>query len=83
MPDRKSVTLDYYAVLREVRKKERETVSTAARTMLDLYEELRALHAFPLPFDAMRVAVNDEFTTWEQEIQEGDRVVFIAPVAGG
>jgi molybdopterin synthase sulfur carrier subunit len=31
----------------------------------------------------LRVAVNDEFGDWSQELADGDRVVFIPPVAGG
>jgi sulfur-carrier protein len=79
----KSVTLDYYALLREVRGRDREIISTDARTTRDLYEELRVRHGFPLPWQALQVAVNDEFTVWGHELRAGDRVVFIAPVAGG
>lgn len=79
----KSVTLNYYAALREVRGHDRETIETAAETLLELYEELRARHAFPLPASVLQVAVNDEFARWEQPVADGDLVVFIAPVAGG
>jgi sulfur-carrier protein len=79
----KSVTLEYYAMFREVRGQESETLSTAADTVAELYEELQARHGFPAMGDVLQVAVNDEFSTWDQELTDGDRVVFIAPVAGG
>lgn len=79
----KSVTLSYYAALREARGRDGEVLATSSGTLLELYEELRARHAFPLPAHMLQVAVNDEFARWDDPVQEGDRVVFIAPVAGG
>jgi molybdopterin converting factor small subunit len=83
MAEAKSVTLDYFAIFREVRRRDRETLSTTARTVADLYQELKTRHGFPLPLETVRVAVNDEFAQWGREVSEGDRVAFIAPVAGG
>jgi len=31
----------------------------------------------------LRVAVNEEFSDWQRPLEDGDRVVFIPPVAGG
>jgi len=83
MKRQKSVTLEHFAIFREVRQRDRESVSTAARTVAELYQDLRRLHDLPLPIEALRVAINDEFAPWEYELQDGDRVAFIAPVAGG
>ncbi|MDG1462804.1 MAG: MoaD/ThiS family protein, partial [Gammaproteobacteria bacterium] len=30
-----------------------------------------------------KVAVNDEFSSWDASLSDGDHVVFIPPVAGG
>lgn len=79
----KSVTLDYFAIFREVSRRDRETLATSAATLADLYDELRQQHGFPLPRENVRVAVNDEFSSWDRAVTEGDRVAFIAPVAGG
>ena len=54
-----------------------------AATPLDLFAELQARHPFTLPAKMLRVAINDEFGEWAQELADGDRVVFIPPVAGG
>ncbi len=83
MNDSKNVTLEHFAIFREVRKKDSETVDTSARTARDLYTELHERFEMPLPIEALRVAINDEFAPWEHEIREGDRIAFIAPVAGG
>lgn len=79
----KSVTVQYFAILREQRGLAQEQLSTAAATPGALYDELRARHNFTLPGDRIRAAVNDTFVASSSELREGDRVVFIPPVAGG
>ena len=77
------IEIQYFAVLRERAGTGRETVTTAATTAAELYEEIAARHDFGLPRAMLRVAVNDEFADWSQSLATGDRVVFIPPVAGG
>ena len=79
----KTIHLHYYAVLKEARGAVKETVQTPARTALDLYEELKGKHGFKLSADIVKVAINDEFKSWDTPLQSGDTVVFIPPVAGG
>ena len=78
-------TLDvhYFAILREQRGLSQEKLTTAAATPVALYEELRARHGFTLPGDRVRAAVNDAFVDAATPLREGDRIVFIPPVAGG
>ncbi len=77
------VRIQYYAVLREQAGVADESVETRATTPAELYDEVRRAHGFTLPRNLLRVAVNDEFGEWLQKLQDGDRVVFIPPVAGG
>jgi molybdopterin converting factor small subunit len=79
----KKVHVQYYAVLREERGLPSETLSTTAQTMRDLYAELRSQHGFSLNTDRLGVAVNDEFTSWDQLLKDSDQIVFVPPVAGG
>lgn len=79
----KTITVQYFAILREQRGVSQETLSTAAATPAALYEELRARHPFTLPGDRVRAAVNDAFVAADAPLRDGDRVVFIPPVAGG
>ena len=79
----KNVRVQYFALLREQRGLAEETLTTAAATPGALYEELRQRHGFTLPGDRVRAAVNDEFVDSAAALSEGDRVVFIPPVAGG
>jgi molybdopterin converting factor subunit 1 len=75
--------LQYYAILREQAGRASEAVETAAATPAALYAELARRHGFRLPASQLRVAVNAAFADWEQELRDGDEVVFIPPVAGG
>lgn len=77
------VRVQYFALLREQAGRSDETLDTCARTLRELYGELRARHPFTLGPDLLRVAVNSEFGAWEQPVRAGDTVVFIPPVAGG
>jgi sulfur-carrier protein len=79
----KTVTVQYFAILREQRGLAEETVTTAAKTTGGLYTELRLRHGFSLAADRVRAAVNDEFVSATTQLKPDDRVVFIPPVAGG
>ena len=78
-----TLTIQYFAILREQRGLTEETLATVATTPTALYEELRGRHGFTLPADRVRAAVNEEFVSAVAELHHGDRVVFIPPVAGG
>ena len=78
-----ALTVQYFAILREQRGAAEEKLATAAATPAALYAELRARHGFTLPADRVRAAVNDEFVAPTAALRDGDRVVFIPPMAGG
>jgi molybdopterin converting factor subunit 1 len=76
------IRVDYFAILREHVGRGSEEVETGAATAGELFTELQARYRFPrLP--SLKVAVNDEFRDWDAPLADGDRVVFIPPVAGG
>jgi sulfur-carrier protein len=77
------LTLHYYALLREQAGLPSEAVDSKARTPAALYAELAARHGFRLAASQLQVAVNGAFSTFERELEDGDEVVFIPPVAGG
>ncbi len=78
-----TLTVQYFAILREQRGLGQESLETVAATPDALYAELRARHGFTLPGDRIRAAVNDTFVAGDTPLRAGDRVVFIPPVAGG
>ncbi len=77
-----NVHIEYFAILREHAGRPREELATAATTLRGLYAELDGRYGFPA-LGALKVAVNDEFRDWDTRLRDGDRVVFIPPVAGG
>jgi molybdopterin converting factor subunit 1 len=76
------IRVQYFAILRERAGRSSEEVETAASTAAALYAELRQRYDFPDPA-SLKVAVNDEFAGWQSKLTDGDRIVFIPPVAGG
>ncbi len=79
----KQIHLRYFALLREERGAEQESLATNADNPAVLYDELRAAHGFSLPRERMMVVVNEAYSGWEHPLHDGDTVVFIPPVAGG
>lgn len=78
-----SVTVNYFAKLREERGQPQETLKILPVTARELYAQLKDKHALSLPASMMRVAVNEEFVSWDRLLQDGDEVTFIPPVSGG
>ena len=79
-----NITVLYFASLADEANCHEEKVNVPQSTSLtELYEQLRQKHRFSRPQSELRVAVNDYFAKWTDEIHHGDSVVFITPVAGG
>ena len=77
------VTARYFAVFREQVGQEAEALSTDAVTAGELFAEIATRHGFADPMARCKVAINDELAGWEEELTEGDVVLFFPPVAGG
>lgn len=78
-----TVTVRYFAILKDQRGAASEQLSTEAASLAELYDSLATTHGFSLKQDQLRVAVNDSFVDWQEELSEGAHIVFIPPVAGG
>jgi molybdopterin-guanine dinucleotide biosynthesis protein A len=79
----KRINVRYYALFREERGLNEETLETGASTARELYGHLKEKYHFSLPWESLRVAINDEFAGWEEPLNGGDELVFIPPVSGG
>ena len=75
----------FFARLREQAGTDSETVHVPERsTVGDVYAALRHAHpALESDPNAVRPALNQEFTGWDAMVGEGDEVAFIPPVSGG
>ena len=79
----KQITVTYFAELRERAGLDSETISTESDSLSELYLELKNKYAFPLEPSVTQVARNDEFSSMDAGFEDGDKIVFIPPVAGG
>jgi len=58
--------IQYYALMREQAGLSEETIETSSVTPADLYGELTARYGFTLAREQLKVAVNSEFSDWNQ-----------------
>ena len=78
------INVIYFASLADEANCQQETIRVPQDTSLtELYEQLSQKHRFSRTQSELRVAVNDYFAKWTDQISDGDSVVFITPVAGG
>jgi len=80
---KRTLRVQYYAILREQAGRNEETIETQAMTPTQLYAQLSKHHPFELTPSQLKVALNSEFADWNTTLRDGDTVVFIPPVAGG
>jgi molybdopterin converting factor subunit 1 len=79
----KTVHIQYFALLREQRGIANESIQTTAQTPAELYRNLSEAYPFTLTPKNLQVAINEEFASWDTPLTDGDKLVFIPPVAGG
>ncbi len=78
-----TVTVLYFASLRDAAGMSSEVVETDAGNLRILYCELQSRHGFALPSEHLRVAVDGAFAGWDDVIRGDSEVAFIPPVSGG
>ena len=80
-----AVRVRFFARLRELAGTDAEEVEVPpGSTVGEVYERLRHMHPrLEGNLDAVRPAVNQEFTDWSTVVAPEDEVAFIPPVSGG
>ena len=83
----KTITIRYFASIREVLGTGSESLQTAAETVGALREELMSRSAAAANAlaagKAERMALNQDMCALDAAIQNGDEVAFFPPVTGG
>lgn len=78
------ITVLYFASLADKAQQGQQQLDLEDNLSLsELYAQLKQQHGFELDTAKVRVAINDEFASWDDVINEGDTIAFIPPVAGG
>lgn len=79
----KEINLIYFAKIRQLTKIDQERILTSALNAREFYKELQKKYDFNFPENYLKVAINEEYSSFETELKSGDTLVFIPPVAGG
>ena len=78
-----NIKVIYFAVLRDLAKKKEELLSVdSGTTPQSLYDMLQEKYSFP-DQNTYKVAINDNFTEWNETLDQQDIIVFMPPVTGG
>ncbi|HYK71530.1 MAG TPA: molybdopterin converting factor subunit 1 [Pseudoneobacillus sp.] len=72
----------FFAHLRDVAGSESIEMQVDGKTVAELKEEIMTKFGFQ-KLDTVMTAINEEFTSDDDIIQEGDTIAFIPPVSGG
>ena len=73
----------YFGLLAERRGLSEERMDSASATPAAIYAELNAAYQLGIGPAHLRVAVNDEFVSWDHPLQSGDMLAFLPPMSGG
>ena len=80
----KTINILYFASLADEANCHEEKVTVPKSTSLnELYAQLNQKYNFSREPSELKVSINDYFAKWSDDINDGDNVVFITPVAGG
>lgn len=79
----KKIKINYYAFFKDAVGKSDETIDFSGESAAELYEKLTLDYEIDLRVSRVKVAINDEFRPLDTKLNDGDKVVFIPPVAGG
>ena len=75
--------MKYFAAIREACGKSEELLETNSTNTHELFEELTSLYGLQIDKQNLKVAINEEYSSFDAKFNELDIVAFIPPVAGG
>lgn len=78
-----TITIEYFAELREKSGKQSESIQLQHTDAKALYSSLKQKYGFHSDWQKLGIAINHEMASWDQFLQNNDVIVFIPKVAGG
>ena len=79
----KNISVLYFGILREQRGQPEESLQTTAKSISELFSELKAQHGLTHSLDQLRTARNEEFCPPATALANGDTIALMPPMAGG
>ncbi|MBL4773134.1 MAG: MoaD/ThiS family protein [Alcanivoracaceae bacterium] len=73
----------FFGKLKESWNTNKLDIETESDNIEDLYLELLAMITDTPHKQSIKVAINDEFVTWDSSINNGDTIAFLPPASGG
>ena len=73
----------YFASMREQSGCVYENIKSEAKTLRELYFELRRKYNFTFDESNIKISVNDLFVDWDFKLKGGEEIIFLPPIAGG
>lgn len=77
------INVRYFAKLREQAGQSTEILEGDFKRPDEVFRFLQQKYSFEIEQDILRVSINGVYRAFDTELNEGDIVVFIPPVAGG
>ncbi len=79
----KNITILFFGKLKETWNTSQLKQQTTSATIQELYTELLQLTDEEPHKGSIKVAINDEFVTWNTNIKDNDVIAFLPPASGG
>ncbi len=79
----KKITILFFGKLKETWKNSQFEHETLSSNIEELYIELLKLTDEEPHKASIKVAINDEFVTWDSTISDHDTIAFLPPASGG
>lgn len=79
----KKLEILFFGKLKETWNTNKLTIETTTSNVEELYQELLKDIVLPPHKPSIKVAINDEFVTWESETTSNDTIAFLPPASGG
>ena len=79
----KPINVLYFAIMKDESGVDSETIETNVETPLELYKEIQKKYHLTIEPEKLIVAINDEMSSWQEQLNANDTVAFLPPVAGG
>ncbi|HHL31951.1 MAG TPA: hypothetical protein ENJ41_05135 [Oceanospirillales bacterium] len=78
-----NIEILFFGKLKEIWGTKQIHMQTDCQTIESLYQELLKKLPEQPHKDSIKVAINDEFASWNSAIHENDSIAFLPPASGG